>query len=92
MKIQYTSKFWRQYKKLPAEAKQMFSVKKQIFEQNPFDPKLKTHKLHGRLEEYWAFYIAYDLRIVFKFINSDEVIFHSINDHNGYKMLFRLLF
>ena len=35
--------------------------------QNPFDPKLKTHKLHGQLEGYWACSIDYDLRVIFTF-------------------------
>jgi mRNA interferase YafQ len=33
----------------------------------PFDPSLKTHKLHGKLRGLWACQIDYDCRIVFTF-------------------------
>lgn len=33
----------------------------------PFDPELKTHKLHGKLVGLWACQVEYDCRIVFAF-------------------------
>ena len=33
----------------------------------PFDPVLKTHKLHGKLIGLWACQVEYDCRIVFTF-------------------------
>ena len=35
--------------------------------QKPFDPGLKTHKLHGKLVGLWACQVEYDCRIVFTF-------------------------
>ena len=35
--------------------------------QNPFEPRLRTHKLRGRLEGLWACLVEYDCRIVFAF-------------------------
>ena len=32
---------------------------------DPFDPKLKTHRLRGQLEGLWACWVEYDCRIVF---------------------------
>ena len=34
---------------------------------NPFDPLLKTHKVHGKLSGLWACQVEYDCRIVFAF-------------------------
>jgi len=34
---------------------------------DPFDPALKTHKLHGKLSGLWACRVEYDCRIVFTF-------------------------
>jgi addiction module RelE/StbE family toxin len=34
---------------------------------DPFDPQLKTHKLHGKLAGLWACQVEYDCRIVFTF-------------------------
>jgi hypothetical protein len=37
--------FERHYKKLPKEIKIKSEEKERIFRENPFDPRLKTHKL-----------------------------------------------
>jgi len=38
-----------------------------LFINNPFDDRLRTHKLSGKLKSLWSFSINYDLRIVFFF-------------------------
>ena len=38
----------------------------------PFDPVLKTHKLHGKLAGLWACEVEYDCRIVFAFEKEPE--------------------
>lgn len=46
-----------------------------------FDPKLKTHKLHGPLKDFYACRVSYDQRIVFSF-NDDCVTLRSVGSHN----------
>ena len=36
---------------------------------DPFNPKLETHKLKGKLSGTWACSVGYDLRIIFDFVN-----------------------
>ena len=67
MKILYLPKFTKQYKKLPNKIKKLSEIKEIIFRNNPFDPKLKTHKLQGRLNGFCAFSINYQYRIIFDF-------------------------
>ena len=43
-----------------------------LFATNPFDARLKTHKLTGKLSGLWAFSVAYDCRIVFKFLDENK--------------------
>ncbi len=38
-----------------------------------FHPILKTHKLKGKLEGRWACSVAYDLRILFKVVQSENI-------------------
>ena len=38
---------------------------------DPSDPRLKTHKLAGKLDNVWACSAGYDLRILFQFIEED---------------------
>jgi mRNA-degrading endonuclease YafQ of YafQ-DinJ toxin-antitoxin module len=42
------------------------AVKK--FTSNPFDQKLKTHKLTGKLQGLWAFSVDYNCRVIFRFM------------------------
>lgn len=37
----------------------------ELLAENPFDPRLRTHKLKGKLAGSWASSVAYDLRVVF---------------------------
>ncbi len=53
--------------------------------EDPFHPSLKTHKLKGELFEFWACSINYDLRIIFKFIQHEDmqsVLLSSIGTHD----------
>ena len=66
MKVTFSSSFKKAYKK-----------------RIRFDPeKLRTHKLTGQLNELWSFSIEYDLRVIFYFINDNEVILEDIGNHD----------
>jgi len=85
MEIEYSPKFLKQFKKLPKKIKGNAVLCEKLFRKNPFDSKLKTHKLHGAMKEYWAFSISYNYRIGFTFIERDLVNFHAIGTHDIYK-------
>lgn len=86
MKILYSTKFLREYKRLPIQIKRIAENKERIFRINPFDMRLNTHKLKGQLSEYCAFSIDQQYRIIFEFINKDVVWFHSVGDHSIYNL------
>jgi len=85
MQIIYSPKFAREYKKLPPEIKITAEEKEIIFRQNLFDPRLKTHKLSGKLKNFWSFSIRYKFRIIFEFKEQNVIHFHSVGDHNIYQ-------
>ncbi len=85
MKIIYTSKFRREYKKLPEKIKDTAERNESIFRKDPFHPSLDTHKLHGRLKEFWSFLIGYKYRILFEFARKQTAYFHSTGDHDIYQ-------
>ena len=85
MNIEYSPKFIRQFKKLPKETKESALKHGKLFRGNPFDPKLKPHKLYGTIKGYWAFCISYNYRIGFAFIDGNLVRFHAIGSHDIYK-------
>jgi addiction module RelE/StbE family toxin len=61
--------------------KKRFWKAMELFSRNPFIPRLRTHKLSGKLEGLWAFTVAYDCRVVFKFLNGDEVLLVDVGGH-----------
>jgi mRNA-degrading endonuclease YafQ of YafQ-DinJ toxin-antitoxin module len=83
--IKISPLFERHYRKLPKEIKERAKRKEKIFRKNPFDPRLKTHKLHGKEKECWAFWIDYKYRIKFIFLSDEEVLFLDIGPHDIYK-------
>lgn len=85
MKIYYSSKFAREYKRLPRKVKYQAEKKEKLFRQNPFNPQLKTHHLAGKLKDYWSFSIDFERRIIFEFIDEKTVWFHSVGTHDIYQ-------
>ena len=43
-----------------------------VLAEEPFAPRLATHKLKGKLSGSWACTVAYDTRIVFDFVKDEE--------------------
>ena len=67
--ISYTPEFKRDYKKLNKIQREQLKLKGRLFEQSPFHPLLRTHKLSGKLKEYWSFSIDFKHRVIFQIIN-----------------------
>ncbi|MEK7069140.1 MAG: hypothetical protein AAB947_02025 [Patescibacteria group bacterium] len=58
-----------------------------LFRRDPFDPRLDTHPLHGKLKKQWSFSINQRDRILFEFLDKkkEEVAFLDIGDHSIYR-------
>ncbi len=85
MQIIYSPQFIKDYRSLNEPAKRKAETKENIFRNNPFDNRLKTHKLSGKLRNLWSFSVDYNCRIIFEFKNRKVVIFHAIGGHFIYK-------
>ena len=56
-----------------------------LLEEDASHPKLKTHKLKGKLEGSWACSAGYDLRIIFRFgqyENKDAIFLETMGTHD----------
>ncbi len=84
--IEYSKNFVKQFKKLTPQTQRQAIKAEKLFKKDPFSPKLKTHKLIGRLEGLWAFSINYSDRIIFEFLGKGKALFHKIGSHNIYKV------
>ena len=86
MEIAFSSSFKKAFRKrvkgFPSE--ETFWSTVELFINNPFDQQLKTHKLSGKLKDYWSFSIEYDLRVVFYFTGDkpQKALFIDIGTHD----------
>lgn len=83
--IFYSSLFVRQLKNLTPEEKSQLTKLEKILRQNLFYPKLKTHKLSGKLKDYWACSLTYKIRIMLEIKKDGDVILIDIGSHDIYK-------
>jgi len=82
MIIYYSSQFLKSFKKLPKDIQKIYRTKEKIFRENPFDPRLKTHKLKGK--EVWSFVITYKIRVIF-ILRKKFILLVNIGDHSIYR-------
>ncbi len=84
--ISFDAAFERRFKKyknlLAHNEKERLKKRFEIFKENIFDERLKTHKLKGNLKDYYAFSISYSDRMVFKILDDGGVYFIEIGVHN----------
>jgi hypothetical protein len=90
MKYRYksTENFWESFHELSPSQKDSTRRAWKIFKENPFDSRLRTHKIHRLSAMYnrtiYAVEIEGNLRVVF-YIESDWVVTIDIGTHDIYK-------
>lgn len=68
MQIAFSSSFKRAFRKRiqnNVEVENRFWKRLEWFKNDPFDARLRTHKLSGELDELYSFGITYDIRVIF---------------------------
>jgi plasmid maintenance system killer protein len=85
MDVAYKPSFLRQFKKLPIPLQEEVFEKIEMFKNITNHPKLKVHKLHGDLKNYFSFSVNYRHRIVFIWeIQNKSAVLFAISDHAVY--------
>jgi mRNA-degrading endonuclease YafQ of YafQ-DinJ toxin-antitoxin module len=83
-----TRAFWRSFEKLPAQRQSRARKTFAIFKQNPFDPRVGSHKIQKLSARYaraiYAAEIEADLRVVF-YIAGNTVVTVDIGSHDLYR-------
>ncbi len=85
IKVSWDHGFKRIYRKKvknDAELKSRLWDAMEIFTAEPFHPRLRTHKLTGRLDGLWAFSVGFDCRVIFKFLSKTEILLIDIGGHD----------
>jgi addiction module RelE/StbE family toxin len=84
-RILYKASFVRSYDKLEPELKAEVKEKIELLKSRTNHQALKVHKLQGELKSYYSFSVNYKYRIVFSFINKEEIALLGIGDHDVYR-------
>lgn len=84
-RVKYSKEFLKSAGKLPARILSQAEEKEKVFRENPFDFRLKAHKLSGKEQGAWAFWVNDSYRIKFIFLPNKEVLFLDIGTHKIYK-------
>lgn len=85
IEIGFSSSFKRAFRRTikgKPELEEKFWHRTEIFKNDPFDSRLKTHKLSGKLKDLWSFTIEFDLRVIFYFVEENKVVFVDIGKHD----------
>jgi addiction module RelE/StbE family toxin len=85
IEVAVSTSFQRAYRKrvkgIP-DLEQKFARALTQLADNPFEPRLRTHKLTGELSELWSFTVAYDCRVVFRFVDDKHLVLLDIGTHD----------
>ena len=81
MRFSASSRVLRRAKKLREPQATMLRAALRRFASDPKDPLLRTHKLEGDLEAYWASTVDDDLRVLFRW-NGDEAFLVNLGSHD----------
>jgi mRNA-degrading endonuclease YafQ of YafQ-DinJ toxin-antitoxin module len=84
MEVTFSSSFKRTFKKRikgNSDLEIKFWQKLEQFTIDPFDSSLKTHKLSGKLKEFWSFSVDYDERVLFYFTEDGKVVLVDFGNH-----------
>jgi len=85
IEIAFEPSFKKMFKKrikLRADTEAKFWKMLELFMANPFDERLRTHKLSGKLSALWSFRVEYDVRVIFYFVEENTAVFVDIGKHD----------
>ena len=82
IRIEYSEKFLKRLRKLPKHILEKAEEKENIFVDNPFDPRLETHKLQGKDKNYWSYSIDRKYRIKFLFLDNGNTLYLTVGTHD----------
>ncbi|MDP3763153.1 MAG: type II toxin-antitoxin system mRNA interferase toxin, RelE/StbE family [bacterium] len=80
--VKYSLNFLKHFSRLPRKIAEKAKDRELIFREDAFDSRLRTHKLHGKKKDVWAFWVDYVYRIKFIFLENEHILFLDIGTHD----------
>ena len=83
--VSLTPHFERAFRKLPESLQRLATERDLLFRAHPFDPRLKTHALKGKLHGLWSYSVDRRHRVLFEFLPHEQVLYQDIGSHDVYR-------
>ncbi len=81
MRVDYHKGFKKQFQKLSSKIREHFKHRLILFIDNPFDPVLQNHPLHGRWDGFRSINVTGDIRAIYQEIDNINY-FVAIGSHS----------
>lgn len=82
MTVVFHREFIKRYKRLSQKQQVQFKKRLVLFEQDPFHPTLRNHRLQGEYGGYHSINISGDLRAIYEEVNDTTQLFVVIGTHS----------
>lgn len=82
MQIILHKNFIKKYQKLNPGEKKNFTIRRDMFLSDPYDPTLNNHALKGKYKGYRSINVTGDVRIIYKLLDNNVVVFVEIGTHS----------
>ncbi len=83
MEIHYHKKFTKAFLKIPPKIREKVKELIEVFQENPHNPELDNHALHGKQKGQRSISVGGDMRIIFVEENNYEtVVLLNVGTHN----------
>lgn len=83
----FDRRFERDFKHLNRDLQNIIRERISIFREDPFDVRLHSHKLHGKLDGRWSFSVTSNYRVIFRFVDSQTIVLQAVGPHDLYERL-----
>ena len=85
VRVELTSHFRRAFDKLAPNLQRVTIERIALFETHPFHPRLRTHKLTGKLKGCWSFSVTEAHRVLVTFPHPGIALLHDVGTHDVYR-------
>lgn len=75
-------RFVKQFRKLPENVQRAFQARRDLFLDDVNNPLLRVHSLQGKYDGYKSFNVTADIRVVYKEVEENTVLFLEIGSHS----------
>ena len=82
MHIDFTKEFDKQFAKLPRPKQLRAKAALALYLENPLAPALRIHRLRGEWTGYCSISAGGDLRLHFRIVSADTLLFVAIGTHS----------